>query len=204
MRVTLMAYPQPFGPDLRPDTHDLDPAPHHGQTYTAAQADLIFRSGDDLLLNPPNGDFPPTQFYSSARPPPAIARRLFLAGDRRPGNARTTHTHRRASRRLFTPVGDTNLVRVSIVVFYKRNPLITIDTTYTTPPSERMVVVSGTPIARRHPDVAQPASPAAISASSARHSNYLNLKAGQWIMLSQLPTSGSSLRPTAGSRFQAR
>ena len=77
-------------------------------------------------------------------------------------------------------------MRVSIVVFYKRNPVILpIDTTYASPPPERMVVVNTT----------APISPAAVPTGVAggdiqlasTEQSYLNLKPNQWIMLSQAP-----------------
>jgi hypothetical protein len=167
--------------------------------FTAGQADLVFRSQDDLLLNTPNGDYPPTQVYS-------IAGRRQSQGDYSwlatvvPGFS-TYLSNSVTPPTTYTPIGDTNLVRVSIVVFYKRNAVVTLDTTNVNPPSERMVTVATATVAAATATNPAPIGPDGTTATGTAPTgvaggdiqlasvaqSYLNLKAGQWIMLSQAP-----------------
>jgi hypothetical protein len=181
VRVTLMSYPQTL---VTPNTTPtLTTTSTLGQTYTAGQADLVFRSQDDLLLNPPNGDFPPTQIYSSAGRRQSQGDYSWLATVV-PGFSTFESNITNPLLPIDTPIGDTNLVRVSIVVFYKRIPTI-LPGDATTPPSERMVTVNLAPVA----PAAFPTGVAGgdVQLSTALAQNDLNLKAGQWIMLSQAP-----------------
>jgi len=198
-RVTLMSYPQAL-PNPHTTPISIPSSTTTPTVYTAGQADLVFRSQDDLLLNPPNGDFPPTQIYSSAGRRQSQGDYSWLATVV-PGfstfESNTTNTPP-----TNTPIGDTNLVRVSIVVFYKRIPTI-LPGDATTPPSERMVTVAtaatSTVATAATPQPIGPDGttvtgtvPAGVAGGDVQLStslgqSYLNLKAGQWIMLSQAP-----------------
>jgi len=99
---------------------------------TLQHADSIFRSTDDLQINPPVGNFPPTQIFS---PFTGTPNRRQSAGDYSwmatvvptlgPSNA-----------------GDSQIARVSIVVFYKRNLIQPVTPLSTSAPSERMVALN--------------------------------------------------------------
>ena len=99
--------------------------------YTAAQAEMVFRSQDDLLLNAPEGDNPPTQLFSG---PTATPNRRQFQGDYSwlatvVPSFRTFQTYYNAGAgtATITPQGDTNAVIVSIVVFYKRIPYLNVN-----------------------------------------------------------------------------
>ena len=178
--------PQPDHAEAYPQPATVLPYPQTSTSikpFTYGQAELVFRSGDDLLLNPANGNYPPTQLFSTIAGT-TNSRRQFQ-GDYSwlatvvPGNS-TYQANTTNPTYVFTPIGDTNLVRVSIVVFYKRNAFISIDPTGATPPSERMVLVNNTGGASTLNGV----SGGEVQMQSPSQS-YLNLKAGQWIMLSQ-------------------
>ena len=180
-RITLQAYPQNSTLLAYPQSSANLAA------YIAGQADLVFRFGDDLALNAPEGDFPPTQFYSAGGRRQTQGDYSWLATVV-PGNSTysgTTPSTPPGASMVFTPVGSTSFVRVSTVVFYKRNPLVLIDPTGETPPSERMVLVNLTPI---NPDGTTGPSPTGVGGGDVQlqcpMQSYLNLKAGQWIMLS--------------------
>ena len=190
-RITLQAYPQNSTTQTYPQSSaNIVP-------YSAGQADMVFRFGDDLVLNAPEGDFPPTQFYSAGGRRQSQGDYSWLATVV-PGNS--TYEGTTASPMVFTPNGDTNLVRVSTVVFYKRNPLVLIDPTGETPPSERMVTVSLTPF---NPDGSTGNPPTGIAGGDVQLQcpiqSYLNLKAGQWIMLSQRSGGPAPLTPISAS-----
>ena len=58
-RITLRAYPSAVVP-ATPPVGFL-----YGGGYSPGLVDLVFRSPDDLLLNPPNAEYPPTQAYAA-------------------------------------------------------------------------------------------------------------------------------------------
>ena len=113
----------------------VTPRSYHRQAYTAGQAEIVFRSQDDLLLNAPTGDFPPTQVFSftpSAGATPTASTRRQFQGDYSwlatvvPGYRSieiVTNTTASPTTYTVTPQGDNNAVIVSIVVFWKRIPL---------------------------------------------------------------------------------
>ncbi|HEX4142706.1 MAG TPA: hypothetical protein VHY91_04075 [Pirellulales bacterium] len=207
IRTTLMAYPAlPTKSQTTPTLWSAG-ATGAGLTYSAGQADLVFRSQDDLILNPPNGDYPPTQLYTSAGRRQSQGDYSWLATVT-PGFSTYQSDMTIPKLPIDTPIGDTNLVRVSIVVFYKRNPnVLQADVTGQTAPSERMVTVATTLAANAHP-LTNPAPigpdgttatgtlPTGVaggdiqlttSLDTTMNQNYLTLKPGQWIMLSQAP-----------------
>ena len=127
-RITLRAYPTATASTVGTSNYNI-----YGLGYTQAQAELIFRSQDDLLLNAPEGDNPPTQLFSPLAGNPN--RRQFqgdyswlatVVPSYRSFEV-VTNTSGGSNTYTITPQGDTNAVIVSIVVFYKRipNPLPT-------------------------------------------------------------------------------
>ncbi len=191
-RITLQAFPQNSTTQVYPQTGLI--------SYTSGQADLVFRSADDLLLNAPNGDFPPTQFFSASGRRQSQGDYSWLATVVRSNGTYQGFTPTSPpGPTVYSPCGDANLVRVSIVVFYKRNPVIAIDPTGAIPPSERMVFVNLAPIA---PDGTTGPAPTGVAGGEVQlectTQSYLNLKAGQWIMLSQQPVLlNPGVTPTA-------
>jgi len=223
IRTTLMAYPQeppvtgsPAAPTQITPTLVYMGSSTPGQTMSSGQIDLIFHSQDDLLLNPANGDYPPTQTYSSAGRRQSQGDYSWMATVT-PGFSSYQSNITTANAPIVTPIGDTNMVRVSIVVFYKRIPIITPDATNTTPPSERMVQIATW--SKAHATATNPAPvgpdgtintgtlPTGVAGGevqlvTAVAPSYLNLKAGQWIMLSQQPAQ-QQYNPNAGATMNA-
>jgi hypothetical protein len=213
--TALQSAPSPTIPCLSRITFQANPqsgtastATAYPQTmtlFTAGQADLVFRSQDDLLLNTPNGDYPPTQVYSAAGRRQSQGDYSWLATVV-PGFS-TYLSDATKTPTAYTAIGDTNLVRVSIVVFYKRNAVVLpLDTTYAAPPPERMVWVNIAPAATATATNPAPIGPDGTTATgtvptgvaggdiqlASVEQSYLNLKAGQWIMLSQTPPTPAS------------
>ncbi len=191
--------------------------------YTAGQAELVFRSQDDLLLNAPEGDNPPTQLFSG---PAATPNRRQFQGDYSwlatvVPSFRSFQTVYNASASpptaTITAQGDTNAVIVSIVVFYKRIPAMNVNGPFNfagAPPSERMVAVAGTvngtqlsstatyPTGTAGGDIQLTlGTPSASLTDPAAQQAYLNVKPGQWIMLSQGPQFANATYPYGSPNY---
>jgi hypothetical protein len=213
-RITLRAYPTATKNTVSNYTT-------YGLGYTQTQAEMIFRSQDDLLLNAPEGDNPPTQLFSTVTSNGTTTnnRRQFqgdyswLATVVPSYRSYQVVTSGSPATYTLTPQGDTNAVIVSIVVFYKRIPIIYLPAD-TTPPSERMLQVNMAPYQPGTTTTGLPptgtaggdvqlmlsATPSNNLSTSAAQQAYFNVKAGQWILLSQMPTSQASTYASGGAQ----
>jgi type II secretory pathway pseudopilin PulG len=134
-------------------------------------ADLFFRAQDDLILQPPTGDFPPQQLFAG---PTGSPTRRQSQGDYSwlativPGH------------------GDPLTAMVSIVIFYKRVTLLpaTAASAPSPPPPERMVTVNLSPAAPATAPTGLGGGEVQL-ATTMPNSDYLTVKPNQWIMLSQ-------------------
>jgi hypothetical protein len=204
VNYSVQGAPLPFNGSPLPCLSRVTLRSYHGHAYTAGQAENVFRSQDDLLLNPPTGDYPPTQLFSFGSAAGVPSRRQFQ-GDYSwlatvvPAYRSieiSTNTAVTPNVTTVTPQGDNNAVIVSIVVFWKRIPLVSAPLG-TTPPSERMAQVNLTPYL---PDGTPGPTPTGAAGGEVQlqvpvtsvlptdaQQVWLNLRAGQWIMLSQAP-----------------
>ncbi len=160
-------------------------------TFTAImpsqQADSIFRSLDDLLLNPTTGDYPPTQDFS-------INTATATAS---PGRRQSTGDYSWLA--TIVPTGeDTRQCIVSIVVFYKRNVLLPSALSATLPPPERMVNMAASTgnVGLGGGDVVLSCASATATTVS---SDYVKVKPNQWILLNQAAQPVGAVSPNITS-----
>ncbi len=155
-----------------PYANSVTPAEYYQMSVT--QADAIFRSQDDLVLNPLSGDYPASQeFALTPLPAPQILTRRQSNGDY-------------SWLATVAPIpGDTRACLMSIVVFYKRNFILPSGVPpQNTAPPERMVNclpatgnsgIGGGDIILSCPSTFSP--------------DYIKVRPNQWILLSQTPTA---------------